>query len=186
QRARRQLRRAQLAARALRPEELERPSLAVPRLRRRLAELADARRFEDAARLRDRLEALEQVCRELARLQSLQAVRRCLVVPAVQPGHARAIFVTAGRIAAVRTLPPGGGAHLEAEAGLAAARRALAADGHGHLDELFLVGSFLRKPGPELRIVPLEQEVILRSARRPAAPAPAPARARDRRPAPAP
>jgi len=96
-------------------------------------------------------------------------VRRCLVVPAVQPGHARAIFVTAGRIAAVRTLPPGGGAHLEAEAGLAAARRVLAADGPGDLDELFLLGSFVRRPPPELAIVPLEKQEILAAARRVAA-----------------
>src|SRR5207248_1386984 len=106
-------------------------------------------------------EALEQVCRELARLRSLEGVRRCLVVPAVQPGHARAVFVAAGRVAAVRTLPPGGGAHLEAEAGLAAARRALAREGPGDLDELFLIGTFLRRPPPELAIVPLEKQAIL-------------------------
>src|SRR5205823_13324553 len=54
-------RRAQLAARALLPDELARPSLALPRLRRKLAALADACRFEDAARLRDRIDALERV-----------------------------------------------------------------------------------------------------------------------------
>jgi hypothetical protein len=32
------------------------------------------------------------------------------------------------------------------------------------LDELFLVGQFLRKPPPEVRIVPLEKEAILRAA----------------------
>src|SRR6266536_6099569 len=163
-------RRAQLAARALRADELERPSAALPRLRRRLAELADARRFEDAARLRDRVAALEQVCRELQRLRGMQALRRCVVVPAVEPGHARALFVAGGRVAAVRTLPPGGGAHLEAEAGLAAARRALAADEPGDLDELFLVGTFLRRPPPELAVVPLEKQAILAAARRVTAP----------------
>src|SRR6266513_1106571 len=45
-------RRAQLAARALLADELERPAAALPRLRSRLASLSDARRFEDAARLR--------------------------------------------------------------------------------------------------------------------------------------
>ena len=165
-------RRAQLAARALRPEELERPSLAVARLRRRVAELAEVRRFEDAARLRDRLEALEAVCRELARLRSLQAVRRCLVVPALQPGHARAFFVAGGRVAAVRTLPPGGGAHLEVEAGLAAARRDASAEEPADLDELFLLGTFLRRPPPELAVVPLEKQAILAAARRIAVPVP--------------
>src|SRR5205823_4471792 len=65
-------RRAQLAARLLAPEELARPALALPRLRRKLAALADARRFEDAARLRDRIDALERVCRELERLRRLR------------------------------------------------------------------------------------------------------------------
>jgi DNA polymerase III epsilon subunit family exonuclease len=159
-------RRAQLAARALQPDELEKPALALPRLRRQLAVLADARRYEDAARLRDRIEALEQVCRELDRLVRLRAVERCLVVPAAEPGHARAFFVAGGRGAAERTLPPGGGAHLEIEAGLAAARRALAADEPSDLDELQLVGTFLRRPPPELAIVALEKNAILSAARR--------------------
>jgi excinuclease UvrABC nuclease subunit len=129
-------------------------------VRRRLAELSAARRFEDAARLRDRLQALEQVCRELDRQARLRAVARCIVAPAVEPGHAKAYFVCGGRVCAERTLPPGGGAHLEIEAGLAATRR----DGELDLDELFLVGQFLRKPPPELRIVPLEKAAILRAA----------------------
>jgi DNA polymerase III epsilon subunit family exonuclease len=158
-------RRAQLAARALRADELERPSLALPRVRRRVAELAEARRFEDAARLRDRLQALERVCRDLERLRSLRAVERCLVTPAAEHGHARAFFVAGGRVAAVRTLPPGGGAYLEIEAGLSAARRVCEADAPGDLDELFLLGAFLRKPPPELRIVPLTLDAILAAAR---------------------
>jgi DNA polymerase-3 subunit epsilon len=179
-------RRAQLAARALRADELERPSLALPRLRRRLAELADARRYEDAARLRDRLQALERVCRELERLERLRAVERCIVAPGAEPGHARAFFIAGGRVAAERALPPGGGAHLEIEAGLAAARRALHADEHGDLDELFLVGTFLRKPPPELRIVPLEKDAILRAATSAAVQTPAREPARPRRSEPAP
>jgi DNA polymerase III epsilon subunit family exonuclease len=173
-------RRAQLAARALRADELERPSLALPRVRRRLAELSDARRFEDAARLRDRLEALERVCRELERHTRLRAVARCVVTPAAEPGHAKAFFICHGRVCAERTLPPGGGAHLEIEAGLAATRR----EGDLDLDELFLVGQFLRKPPPELRIVPLEKQAILRAAEHVAATsAAAPARARVAGPA---
>jgi DNA polymerase III epsilon subunit family exonuclease len=153
-------RRAQMAARALLADELEQPARALPRVRRRLAELSAARRFEDAARLRDRLQALEQVCRELDRQARLRAVARCIVAPAVEPGHAKAYFVSGGRVCAERTLPPGGGAHLEIEAGLAATRR----DGELDLDELFLVGQFLRKPPAELRIVPLQKDAILRAA----------------------
>ena len=74
---------------------------------------------------------------------------------------------TGGRVAAERTLPPGGGAHLEIEAGLAAAGRARAAgEPTGDLDELILVGRFLRRPPPELAVVPLERSAILAAARR--------------------
>ena len=129
-------------------------------------------RYEDAARLRDRLQALEQVCRELERLARLRAVARCLVAPAAEPGHARAFFIAGGRVAAERTLPPGGGAHLEIEAGLAAARHALVSDTACDLDELFLVGTFLRKPPAELQIVPLDKDMILRAAARCQTPGP--------------
>jgi DNA polymerase-3 subunit epsilon len=153
---------AQLAARALTPEELERPETALPRVRRRLQELSDARRFEDAGRLRDRIAALERVCRELKRLDRVRRLERCILVPAGEPGFVRALFVAGGRVAAERTLPPGGGAALEVEAGLAATRRS----GELDLDELLLVDSFLRRPPPELRVVPLKREAILATARR--------------------
>ena len=150
---------AQLAARMLSPDELSRPEAALPRLRRRLRELSDARRFEDAGRLRDRVAALERVCRELQRLDRVRRIECCVLVPAGEPGYMRAFFVAGGRVAAERTLPPGGGAALEVEAGLAAARR----PGELDLDELLLVDSFLRRPPPELRVAPLEREAILRA-----------------------
>jgi hypothetical protein len=153
---------AQLAARVLSPDELDRPEAALPRLRHRLRELSEARRFEDAGRLRDRIAALERVCRELARLERVRRLECCVLVPAGEPGYVRAFFVAGGRVAAERTLPPGGGAALEVEAGLAAARRA----GELDLDELLLIDSFLRRPPPELHVAPLEREAILGAARR--------------------
>ncbi|HEY7421173.1 MAG TPA: exonuclease domain-containing protein [Gaiellaceae bacterium] len=153
---------AQLAARVLSPDELERPESALPRLRRRLRELAEARRFEDAGRLRDRVAALERICRELNRLDRVRELECCVLVPASEPDYVRALFVAGGRVAAERTLPSGGGAALEVEAGLAAARR----PGELDLDELLLVDSFLRRPPPELGVAPLEREAILSAARR--------------------
>src|SRR5439155_110006 len=94
---------------------------------------------EDAGRLRDRVAALERVCRELKRLDRVRSLGCCLLVPAGDPGFVRAFFVAGGRVAAERTLPPGGGAVLEVEVGLAAARRA----GELDLDELLLVDSRL-------------------------------------------
>jgi DNA polymerase III epsilon subunit family exonuclease len=150
---------AQLAARVLTPDDLARPEEALPRLRRRLRELSDGRRFEDAGRLRDRVGALERVCRELKRLDRVRNLRCCVLVPGGEAGYVRAFFVAEGRVAAERTLPPGGGAALEVEAGLAAARR----PGELDLDELLLVDSFLRRPPPELRVAPLDREAILRA-----------------------
>jgi hypothetical protein len=150
---------AQLAARVLLPDELDRPAVALPRLRRRLQDLSDARRFEDAGRLRDRIAALERVCRELQSLDRVRQLERCVLVPAEEPGYVRALFVAGGRVASERTLPPGGGAALEVEAGLAAARR----PGELDLDEVLLVDSFLRHPPPELRVAPLRRDAILRA-----------------------
>jgi DNA polymerase III subunit epsilon len=150
---------AQLAARVLTPDELARPEEALPRLRRRLRDLSEARRFEDAGRLRDRIAGLERVCHELKQLERVRSLRRCVLVPADEPGYVRAFFVAEGRVAAERMLPPGGGAALEVEAGLAAARR----PGELDLDELLLVDSFLRRPPPELRVAPLDREAILRA-----------------------
>jgi DNA polymerase III subunit epsilon len=157
--------RARLVCRALdgaSAEELARPALALPRLRARLGDLAECRRFEDAARLRDRIAALEQMVRYLSRLEQLKRARCCLLGPAAQPGYARAIFVANGRIAAVRTVPRGEGARLEVEAGLAAAD--LVAQSHlvaEDLDALLLIGTFLRRPPPELRVASLEANEIL-------------------------
>jgi DNA polymerase III epsilon subunit family exonuclease len=171
--------RARLAARALRAEEAERPELALPRLRARLRELADCRRFEDAGRLRDRLAAVEDVVRTMERLERLRRARCCLVVPSAEPGFVRGVFVANGRIADVRTLA----STVEVEAGLAAAELPAPAELQAEeIDELMLIGTFLRRPPPELRVAPLEAEAILRSAAAlPAAlagPARRPARAR--------
>jgi DNA polymerase-3 subunit epsilon len=162
---------AQLAARALTPKDLARPETALPRLHGRLRELAEVRRFEDAARLRDRIAALERVCRELRRLDRVRRLECCILVPAGEGAHVRALFVAGGRIAAARTLPPGGGAALEVEAGLAAASRQVQASnrllqgdsGELDLDELLLLDSFLRRPPPELRVAPLQRDAILRA-----------------------
>ena len=157
--------RARLACRALdgaTAEELQHPELALPRLRARLRDLAECRRYEDAARLRDRIEALDSIVRAFRRIDQLRRARCCLLAPAAEAGFVRAVFVAGGRIAAVRTLPVGAGAELEVDAGLAETRletpEHLAAE---WLDELLLVGTFLRRPPPELRVAPLERDAIL-------------------------
>lgn len=176
--------RARLAARALAgasEAELADPALALPRLRAKVRARAEALRYEDGARLRDRVEALERVVAELRRLRALRRAACCLVVPALEPGFARAVFVAGGRVTAVRSLPPGLGARLEVEAGLAACRLAEPSTAPEDVDELLLVGAFLRRPPPELRVCPLDARAILAAATRAAAQGPAPARPDRRR-----
>jgi DNA polymerase-3 subunit epsilon len=156
-------RRAELAARTLDACELECPRDALPRLRRRLAAHADALRYEDAARWRDRVAAVEAVAAELERLRRLRALELCLVVPAREAGFDRLFFVTSGRVAAARTAPRGGG-RAELAAGLAAARRSDVSISGEDSDELLVVAQFLRRPPPELRVLTFDE--LERAARR--------------------
>jgi DNA polymerase III subunit epsilon len=151
-------RRAELAARALAdatPGELALLTSGgpLPRLRAKLRDLSEALRYEDAARLRDRIAALERVVAGLAELERLRAAELCLVVPALEDGCRKAFFVARGRVAAVRTLPAGPGADLELEAGVVEARAARASLAPEDADALLLVGSFLRRPPPELTVL---------------------------------
>lgn len=160
-------RRAELALRALAaatPEELDGlvGGAPLPRVRMRLASLADALRYEDAARLRDRLNALERLVHELRALERLRRERVCLLAPSLRPGFRHAFLVAGGRVAATRLLPEGPGAALEAAAAVAEARLA-AADvtfGAAESDELAVIAGFLRRPPPELVVVPLDERLI--------------------------
>jgi DNA polymerase-3 subunit epsilon len=162
-------RRASLAARALAsstPHELDHilQGGPLPRLRERLSNLAEALRYEEAARLRDRIESLEHVVERLRSLERLRRLEVCLIAPAVEPGWQKAFFVRGGTVCAVRALPPGAGASLEVEAGLALCRTVrrreeepLTAE---QAEDLLLIGGFVRRPPPELRVLPLEAERI--------------------------
>ncbi len=148
--------RARAAARALEGWEGE-PAAALPALRAKLRRLSGDLRFEDAARLRDRIASLEDVVGSLAELDRLRALELCLLVPAAEEGFRRAFFVSGGRVVAARTLLPGEAGRTEAEAGLAAAALAAASVGPEDADELQLIGSFLRRPPPELEVLPLAE-----------------------------
>ena len=148
-------RRAQLAARALEGFDGDDPAGALPGLRAKLGRLAGDLRFEDAARLRDRTSALEQVVARVEELGRLRAARLRIIAPAREPGFERAFFVAGGRVAAVRTIPAGAAGRLELEAGEAQAALAAASPSFAPEDaeELLAVASFLRRPVPELRVV---------------------------------
>jgi DNA polymerase-3 subunit epsilon len=151
---------AQRAARALDGHESDDVAAALPAVRTRLRRLGRELRFEDAARLRDRVAALEEVVAELAELDRLRALETCVVVPARQPGFVRAYAIAGGRVAAVRLIARGARATPEAAALVAEARAATRSTAPEDADELRLVASFLRRPPPELRLVPLDAGAI--------------------------
>jgi DNA polymerase-3 subunit epsilon len=162
-------RRASLAARALAsstPEELDDllEGGPLPRLRARLSHLAENLRYEEAARLRDRIEALEHVVERLRRVERLRKLQLCLIAPSIEPGWHKAFFVCGGRVCVVRSLPPGGGARLEIGAALALCRtaRARAEDvvAPEQVEDLLLLDDFVRRPAPELGVLPLDAEQI--------------------------
>jgi len=152
---------ARRAARALDGHDDDDPARALPVLRTKLARLASDQRFEDAARLRDRIKALETVVDRLTELSRLRALRVCVLVPARETGFVRAVLVAHGRVAVTRTVPLGGGAAPEIDAALAAATGVPEAVQPSEDAALGVVASFLRRPPPELRVLPLQRDAIL-------------------------
>jgi DNA polymerase-3 subunit epsilon len=151
---------ARAAARALDGHESDDVAAALPVLRARLRRLGGELRFEDAARLRDRIAGLEEAIDALRELERLRSLSACIVVPARQPGFVRAHAITGGRVAAVRLVPRGGGSVGEIAALVGEALRAERSIAPEDADELRLVGSFLRRPPPELRVTRLDPGAI--------------------------
>jgi len=147
-----------LAARALEGVEWDEPADALPRLQAKLKRLARELRFEDAARLRDRIEGLEVALRQLRELERLRALEVCLVVPNLDGGR-RGVFVSKGQVVCVRPLPdlPSNRLllSLEGRAGLADVARAEPTTAPEAADELALVAQVLRRPPPEVAVLPL-------------------------------
>jgi hypothetical protein len=146
-------RRAQLAARALQGVEWETLDDAVPKVRAKLKRLAHALRFEDAARLRDRLQALEDVAREVQRMQRLRGLEVCVVAPGEHEHSRRAFWIAKGQVVDVR--PFAGRSGLEWQAGLAAVARAEPTLAPEAADDLLTVAAFIRRPPPELEVIAL-------------------------------
>ena len=153
-------RRAQLAARALGDFDGDDISSVLPALRAKLPRLARDLRFEDAARLRDRVAALDEVAARVDELDRLRAQELCVLAPAREPAFWRAFFVARGRVTA-RSVPRGAAGRLEIEAGLAAAANGDLSLAPEDAADLLVVAGFLRRPPPELRIVGLRAAEIL-------------------------
>ena len=153
-------RRAQLAARALGDFDGDDISSVLPGLRAKLPRLARDLRFEDAARLRDRVAALDEVAERVDELDRLRTQELCVLAPAREQAFWRAFFVAQGRVTA-RSVPRGAAGRLEIEAGLAAAANGDLSLAPEDAADLLVVAGFLRRPPPELRIVGLHAAEIL-------------------------
>ena len=153
-------RRAQLAARALDVFEGDDLADALTPLRAKLRRLARDLRFEDAARLRDRVSALEEVAARVAELDRLRAAELCVLAPAREPHFRRAFVVARGKVAP-RTIPGGRAGKLELESALAAASVAEPSLAPEDAADLLVVSGVLRKPPPEVRVVGLRLAEIL-------------------------
>jgi excinuclease UvrABC nuclease subunit len=126
---------------------------ALPRLRAKLKRLARDLRFEDAARLHDRIEALEDVVAEIRRMRRLRTLELCVVVPGEEEGARTAFWVAKGQVVDRR---PFTGTHgVEWQAGLAAVARAEPTLAPDAADDLLAIASFIRRPPPELHVIPL-------------------------------
>ena len=121
--------------------------------------LARDLRFEDAARLRDRVAALEEVAARVDELERLRAWELCILVPAREHAFWRAFIVAHGRVArrnrSARSRRP-----ARAGGGLAAVAGRRLARARGRRRALVVAG-VLRRPAPELRIEDLELAEIL-------------------------
>jgi excinuclease UvrABC nuclease subunit len=152
-------RRAQLAARALDDFAGGDLSAALPPLRAKLRRLARDLRFEDAAKLRDRVAALDEVSARVAELDRLRDEELCVLAPARDAGYWRAFLVASGRVIA-RTIPRGAAGQLEVESALASVGRLEPSLEPEDAADLLVVVGVLRKPPPEVRIVRLDRTAI--------------------------
>ena len=131
------------------------------RLRKRLAHLAESLRYEEAARLRDRIEALEHVVDRLSRLERLRRLEICVLAPAAEHGS-QAFFVCGGRISAARLPSPPTRAEIADALGRTRSTSGQPGDTltPEQAEDLLLVDGFVRRPTPELAVLPLEVERI--------------------------
>ena len=123
-----------------------RPRRTLPALRAKLRRLARDLRFEDAARARDRLAALEEVVDRIATLERLRGATLCVLAPAREPAFRRAFFVAAGRVAAARTLAPARPGGSRSRRASRRRRRAEPSYAPEDADDLLVVAGFLRRP----------------------------------------
>ncbi|MGZ4430883.1 MAG: exonuclease domain-containing protein [Gaiellales bacterium] len=126
-------------------------------LRARMCALRDQLRYEEAASVRDQLDALDATRRALDRLRRARRHRGVLLAADLDPRFVQAFACAGGRVVARRRLPRAGDAALEI-APLLRALAAAAADEDplepGEADAAGVLAAAFVRPGRVLRAVP--------------------------------
>ena len=142
------------------------------RIRARMAALSAERRFEQAAELRDQLDALESVRRSLARLDRAAARRGVVLAADLDDRFVQAFACSGGRVVARRRVPRAGDGTLEL-APLAASLAEAAAGRRSPLepdqaDVAHVIAAAFARPGRDLAVAQIgnegDQAVIRRAA----------------------
>jgi DNA polymerase-3 subunit epsilon len=125
--------------------------------RARMAALAADHRFEEAAQLRDELEALEQVKAVLTRLRRAASREGLVIAADLDDRFVQAFACAGGRVVARRRLPRAGDAALELRpltAALDAARAGPSAPlAPDEADTAHLIAAAFARPGREIAVV---------------------------------
>ena len=132
------------------------------RIRARMAALSAERRFEQAAELRDQLDALESVQRSLRRLERAAARRGIVLAADVDDRFVQAFACTGGRVVARRRIPRAGDGVLEI-APLAASLAAVAPVRPAALepdqaDTAHVIAAALARPSRDLAVVKIDND----------------------------
>ena len=141
---------------------------AVSGLRMRMAALGADQRFEEAAQLRDQLEALERVRTALGRLRAAAARSGVLLAADMDDRFVQAFACAGGRVVARRRLPRAGDAALECAPLIAPLRAALAARPAplrpDQADVAHLISAAFARPGRSVVAVPLGADAVASAA----------------------
>jgi DNA polymerase-3 subunit epsilon len=141
---------------------------AVSGLRMRMAALGADQRFEEAAQLRDQLEALERVRTALGRLRAAAARTGVLLAADMDDRFVQAFACAGGRVVARRRLPRAGDAALECAPLIAPLRAALAARPAplrpDQADVAHLISAAFARPGRSVVAVSLGPDAITSAA----------------------
>ena len=137
-------------------------------LRMRMAALGADRRFEEAAQLRDQLEALERVRSALGRLRAAAARSGVLLAADTDDRFVQAFACAGGRVVGRRRLPRAGDAALECAPLIAPLRTALAARPAplrpDQADVAHLIAAAFARPGRSVVAVPLGPDAVASAA----------------------